>query len=285
MMTAMPAPAPPILTSLANPRIKAVNALRDRRERDRTGRTVVDGAREIRRAIDAGADLVEVFVCEPLLAGPDARAALDSLRDRGLPVQATSEPVFAKLAFGERSEGLVAIARIPSLGLDDLALPADPMVAVVEGVEKPGNLGAILRSADGAAVDAVIAASPRTDLFNPNAIRASAGTIFTVPLAAGPTPGVLTWLRDRGLRIVAARVDAAQAYTDVDMTGPLALVVGAEAEGLGDAWSVPDVVAVHLPMLGIADSLNVSVSAAILFYEARRQRGEPGRTAADTSRG
>ena len=285
MMTAMPAPAPPILTSLANPRIKAASALRDRRERDRTGLTVVDGAREIRRAIDTGADLVEVFVCEPLLAGPDARAALDSLRDRGLPIQATSEPVFAKLAFGERSEGLVAIARITSLALDALAQPLDPLVAVVEGVEKPGNLGAILRSADGAAVDAVIAASPRTDLFNPNAIRASAGTIFSVPLAAGPTPDVLTWLRDRGLRIVAARVDAAQAYSDVDLTGPLALVVGAEAEGLGDAWSAPDVLAVHLPMLGIADSLNVSVSAAILFYEARRQRGEPGRTTADTSRG
>ena len=285
MMTAMPAPAPPILTSLANPRIKAVSALRDRRERDRTGLTVVDGAREIRRAIDAGADLVEVFVCEPLLAGPDARAALDSLRERGLPIQATSEPVFAKLAFGERSEGLVAIARIPSLALDALAPPIDPLVAVVEGVEKPGNLGAILRSADGAAVDAVIAASPRTDLFNPNAIRASAGTIFTVPLAAGATPDVLTWLRNRGLRIVAARVDAARAYTDVDLTGPLALVVGAEAEGLGDDWSAPDVVAVHLPMLGIADSLNVSVSAAILFYEARRQRGEPTRKTADTSRG
>ena len=190
MMTAMPAPAPPILTSLANPRIKAAGALRDRRERDRTGLTVVDGAREIRRAIDAGADLVEVFVCEPLLAGPDARAALDSLRDRGLPVQATSEPVFAKLAFGERSEGLVAIARIPSLELDALAPPIDLLVAVVEGVEKPGNLGAILRSADGAAVDAVIAASPRTDLFNPNAIRASAGTIFSVPLAAGPDRAV-----------------------------------------------------------------------------------------------
>lgn len=285
MMTAMPSPITPTLTSLANPRIKSAGALRDRRERDRTGLTLIDGAREIRRAIDAGADLVEVFICEPLLAGPDARAALDSLRDGGLPVQATSEPVFAKLAFGERSEGLVAIARIPSLALDELAPPRDPLVAVVEGVEKPGNLGAILRSADGAAVDAVVAASPRTDLFNPNAIRASAGTIFTVPLAAAPTPDVLTWLRASGLRIVAARVDAPRAYTDVDLTGPVALVLGAEAEGLGDAWSAPDVVAVHLPMLGVADSLNVSVSAAILFYEARRQRGEPDRPTAKATRG
>ena len=274
----MPSPIPPILTSLANPRIKAATALRDRRERDRTGLTVIDGAREVRRAIDAGADIVEVFVCEPLLAGPDARAALDGLRDRRIPAQATSEVVFARLAFGERSEGLVAIVRIPSLDLGALSLPEDPLVAVVEGVEKPGNIGAILRSADGAAVDAVVAASPRTDPFNPNAIRASAGTIFTVPLAAASTADVLMWLRERGLRIIAARVDGAERYTDVDLTGPVALVVGAEAEGLGDAWSAADVVAVRLPMLGVADSLNVSVSAAILFYEARRQRGEPTRT-------
>jgi RNA methyltransferase, TrmH family len=274
----MPSPAPPILTSVANPRIKSAATLRDRRERDRTGLTLVDGAREIRRAIDAGADVVEVFVCEPQLAGPDARAALDRLRGRDIAIQATSEAVFAKLAFGERSEGLVAIVRIPSLALDALALPADPLVAVVEGVEKPGNLGAILRSADGAAADAVVAASPRSDLFNPNAIRASAGTIFDVPLAAAATSDVLAWLRDHGLRIVAARVDGAERYTDVDLTGPLALVVGAEAEGLADAWSAADIVAVHLPMFGVADSLNVSVSAAILFYEARRQRGEPARS-------
>jgi TrmH family RNA methyltransferase len=277
----MRSPAPPILTSLANPRIKAAAALRDRRERDRTGLTLVDGAREIRRAIDAGASLVEVFVCEPLLAGPDARAALDALRAGDVPIQAASEPVVARLAFGARSEGLVAIVRIPSHQLGELTLPADPLVAVVEGVEKPGNLGAILRSADGAGVDAVVAASPGTDLFNPNAVRASAGTVFSVPLAAAPSSGVLAWLREKGLRIVAARVDAGRVYSDVDLTGPLAVVVGAEAEGLGDAWSAPDIVAVHLPMLGVADSLNVSVSAAILFYEARRQRGEP----ADTTRG
>jgi TrmH family RNA methyltransferase len=278
MMTAMASPTPSILTSLANPRVKAATALRDRRERDRTGLTVVDGAREIRRAIDAGADIVEVFVCESLLAGPDARAALDGLRAAGVVLVPTSAPVFAKLAFGERSEGLVAVARIPSLDLGGLVVATDPLVAVVEGVEKPGNIGAILRSADGAAVDAVVAASPRTDLFNPNAIRASAGTIFAVPVAAAPTADVLAWLRDRRIRIVAARVDATKRYTEVDLTGPLALVVGAEAEGLGDAWSADDVSAVHLPMLGVADSLNVSVSAAILFYEARRQRGDPTST-------
>jgi TrmH family RNA methyltransferase len=272
MMVAMPSPAPPIVTSLANPRVKAAVALRDRRERDRAGLTLVDGARELRRALDAGVTVVEAFACEPQLAGPDARAALDRLRSGAIPIQATSEAVFAKLAFGQRAEGLVAVIRVPSLGLDELALPPSPMVVVVEAVEKPGNLGAILRSADGAGADAVIAASPRTDLFNPNAIRASAGTIFSMPLGAGTTAQTIEWLRERGLRIVAARVDADRAYTESDLTGPLALVVGAEAEGLSEAWRAPAVEPVRIPMLGIADSLNVSVSAAILLYEARRQR-------------
>jgi TrmH family RNA methyltransferase len=275
MMAPMPSPTPAVLTSFANPRIKAATALRDRRARDLAGLTLVDGSREIRRALDAGVQVVEAFSCEPLLAGPDARAALDLLRARGVAVQPTSEPVFAKLAFGERAEGLVAIVRIPSTALAELALPADPLVTVIEGVEKPGNVGAVLRSADGAGADAVVAASPRTDLFNPNAIRASAGTMFTVPVAAAPSADVLAWLRERGLRIVAARVDAERLYTEADLTGPLAIVVGAEADGLTDTWTADDIETVRLPMLGIADSLNVSVSAAVLLYEARRQRGLP----------
>jgi TrmH family RNA methyltransferase len=275
MMAPMPSPTPAVLTSFANPRIKAATALRDRRARDLAGLTLVDGSREIRRALDAGVQVVEAFSCEPLLAGPDARAALDLLRARGVAVQPTSEPVFAKLAFGERAEGLVAIVRIPSTALAELALPADPLVTVIEGVEKPGNVGAVLRSADGAGADAVVAASPRTDLFNPNAIRASAGTMFTIPVAAAPSADVLAWLRERGLRIVAARVDAERLYTEADLTGPLAIVVGAEADGLTDTWTADEIETVRLPMLGIADSLNVSVSAAVLLYEARRQRGLP----------
>ena len=129
-------------------------------------------------------------MCEPLLAGEDARAALDALRARSIPLTTTSETAFAKLAFGDRAEGLVAVVRSPSLVLDDLTLPTDPLILVIEGVEKPGNIGAVLRSADGAGVDAVIAASPRTDLANPNVIRASAGTIFAVPMAAAPTDAV-----------------------------------------------------------------------------------------------
>jgi TrmH family RNA methyltransferase len=189
-----------------------------------------------------------------------------------VPVTTTTESAFAKIAFGDRAEGLLAVVRAPSLRLDDLRLSGDPLLVVVEGVEKPGNLGAILRSADGAGADAVIAASPRTDLANPNVIRASAGTYFAVPRAAAPTDDVIAWLRERRVRVVAARVGAERAYGEADLTGPLAIVLGSEAKGLTDAWQAEDVETVRLPMHGIADSLNVSVAAAVLLYEARRQR-------------
>jgi TrmH family RNA methyltransferase len=268
----MASPTRPELTSRTNPHVVAAAALRDRREREARGLTIVDGAREVRRAIGSGVEVVEVYVCEPLLAGSDARAALDALGAAGVRPVTTSEAVFEKLAFGERAEGLVAIVRIPDLSLDQLNLPADSLVVVLEGVEKPGNVGAALRSADGAGADALIAASPRTDLFNPNAIRASAGTVFAVPLAAAPSAEVFGWLREHGLRIVTARVDAERPYTDADLRGPLAIVLGAEVSGLGETWSGPDVEPVAIPMRGVADSLNVSISAAVLLFEARRQR-------------
>ena len=277
MMRVMPSPTPPELTSAANPRVKAARALRERRERDRTGLTLIDGARELRRALDAGVAIDEAFVCEPLLAGPDARAALDGLLGARVPIVRVTERVLATLAFGERAEGLVAVARVPSLSLDDLSVPPDPLIVVIEGVEKPGNVGAVLRTADGAGADAVIAASPRTDLYNPNAIRASAGTVWAIALAAAPTPAVIDWLRGHGIRIVAARVDAPVRYTEADLTGPVALVLGAETDGLTDSWASPGLESVSLPMLGVADSLNVSVTAAVLLYEARRQRGVPVR--------
>ena len=275
-MSAMSSPARPILTSLANPRIKAAAALRERRDRDRTGRTLIDGTRELRRVLEGDAVVEEVFICESHLAGPDARVVLDDLRAREIRVVSVSEAVLARLAFGDRAEGVVAVVRTPSLDLGALVVPVDPLVVVIEGVEKPGNIGAVLRSVDGAGADALIAADARTDLFNPNAIRASAGAIFSVPLAAASSAAALAWLRGRDLRIVTARVDAERLYTDVDLTGPLAIVLGAEAEGLSDTWAGPDFEAVRLPMLGVADSLNISVTAAILLYEARRQRDVPG---------
>jgi len=266
------------IASATNPRVKAAVRLRDRRERDRTGRTIVDGAREILRALDGGARIVETYVCEPLITSRDARTAVARLRGAGATVLTTSAAAFEKVAFGERSDGVVAIVEMPATGIDRLRLPSHPLLLVIEAVEKPGNLGAIVRTADGAGVDAVIAASAITDVFNPNAIRASLGTVFTVPIGAAPTTDVLALLRRVPVRIVAARIDAEALYTDVDLRGPVGIVVGNEAGGLSAAWSASDVTAVRLPMLGAADSLNVSAAAAILLYEARRQRGIPDRS-------
>jgi TrmH family RNA methyltransferase len=264
----------PRIVSPGNPRIKAAAALRDRGARSAAGLTLVDGARELRRALDAGVEVVEAFVVEARLAGPDARAALDGLLAHGVDVVPVSDAALSRLAFGDRNEGLVAVIRVAPLGLDDLVVRPDPLVAVIEDVEKPGNVGAVLRSADGAGADAVIAAAAGTDLANPNVIRASAGTVFSVRTAAAEPAAVIDWLRERAIRIVAARVDGATLYTDVDLTGPLAIVLGSEAEGLSDAWRAPDIAGIRLPMHGVADSLNVSVSAAILLYEARRQRDQ-----------
>ena len=259
------------LTSKRNPRVQAAVALRERRTRDRSGLTLVDGSRELARALAGGAAVVDVYVDEARL-DPTALAVVDAARSAGAEVVPVAAPVLDRLAYGDRSEGIVAVARIPDLSLAALRLPPHPLLVVVEGVEKPGNLGAILRSADAAGADAVVASDPLTDLFNPNAIRASLGTIFALPVAAGPGAQVRAFLHGEGIRPVAARVEAATLYTDADLRGSVALVLGSEAEGLTDAWRGEDVLAIRLPMLGVADSLNVSVAAAVLLYEARRQR-------------
>lgn len=263
----------PQIASAANPRVKAVAKLRDRRERERTGLTIVDGGREVCRALDAGVAVTEAFVCQPLVRSVDARAAVDALGAAGVRITTVSAIVFDRIAFGDRAEGIVAVLRAPGTDLATLRLPPEPLIVVLEAVEKPGNLGAALRSADGAGVDALLAANVVTDVFNPNAIRASLGTAFTVPIGAGSTPEVLAFLRGNDVRIVAARTDATTDYTEADLRGPVAIAFGSEAGGLSPAWSDSDVTAVRLPMLGAADSLNVSVAAAVLLYEARRQRG------------
>jgi TrmH family RNA methyltransferase len=262
------------ITSPSNPRVTAAARLRDRRERDRRGLTLVDGAREVQRALIARVDVEEAFVCPALIRTRDAEEAATTLEGLGRPIWTLSEAAFQKVAFGDRSDGVVAVVRPPPAELAALNLPADPLVVVLERVEKPGNLGAILRSADGAGADAVIVADPGTDLYNPNAIRASLGTIFSVPLAVAASGDVRTFLRDHRVPVVAARLEAAKPPWRLDLRGPVAFVLGAEATGLEDDWTRDGAaVGVRIPMHGIADSLNVSVAAAILLYEARRQRG------------
>lgn len=262
----------PAITSLTNPRVKAAVHLRDRRQRDRTGLTIVDGARELLRALESGTTIVEAFVCAELIRTAEAEMAVRRLAIAGAKPMRVSPDVIAKVAFGNRSDGVAAIVRVPDTSLEHVFPVPEALLVVIESVEKPGNLGAIMRTADGAGADAVIAADPQTDIFNPNAIRASLGTIFSLPIATATTDATLQWLVSHGIRPIAARVDARRAYTEIDFRGPIAIVLGSEADGLSDAWDDPRVEPARIPMLGLADSLNVSAAAAVLLYEAQRQR-------------
>jgi RNA methyltransferase, TrmH family len=276
----MPEDGAMVIESPANPRIKDAARLRERKAREASGLTLVDGGREALRALEAGAIVETAFICPGLIATTEAKRVAEKVgQDVGpfgasIDVVEVGERAFERLAYGDRSDGVLLVVRVPRSGLEDLELPADPLVVVTEDVEKPGNVGAILRSADAVGASAVIAAGG-TDLFNPNVIRASVGTVFSMPVAAAPAGDVSVWLRERELRIVATRVDAERLHVDADLRGPIAIVLGSEATGLSETWRAPGVEAVRLPMAGVADSLNVSVAAAVLLYEAWRQR-RPG---------
>ncbi len=268
-----PQPSGP-LTSTHHPRFRMALALREGRERRAQGRILIDGSREIDRALRAGVKMLEAWADDERVAfDRDTQNLVERLATAGASVVEASSQLLGRLAYGDRNEGVVAVAATPVATLADLVLPAEPLLGVIEGVEKPGNLGAILRTADGVGLSALIVADPGTDLFNPNVIRASLGTVFSVPTAVASTGDVLEWLRARSIPIVAARVEGSVDYTDADMRGPLAIALGSEARGLSDAWAELAVASVRVPMLGVADSLNVSATAAILFYEALRQRG------------
>jgi TrmH family RNA methyltransferase len=261
------------ITSLQNAKIKSVIRLRDGRGRRRQGRMLIDGVREIRRAWEAGVAIVEVYFCaETCNRSSDAELLVDQLAGSGLVMFEVARTVLEKLTFGERSEGLVAVAVPPDSALDRLVLPSEGLVAVLEGIEKPGNVGAVLRSADAAGVAAVIVADEGTDLFNPNAIRASLGAIFTVPVAAASSREVLDWLRYQDFTIYAAWLDGTEDYSHVTYRGRSAVILGSEAHGLSDLWRSEGITRVRLPMRGLVDSLNVSAAAAVLFYEALRQK-------------
>ena len=279
----IPGPGDPI-TSTANPRIKAALALRERRGRSQSGRLLVDGAREMQRALESDLTVREAFVAPGPLQ-PEAAALVARLAAIGVPLVGVAGAAWSRLAYGERGSEIVAVVDVPPTDLGHVerivALRRDPLLIVVEDAEKPGNLGAIARSADGAGATALLVGVHQhaaADPWNPNAIRASLGTMLSLPIAIAPSTTLLSWLRARAIRVIAARVQAAADYRDTDLRGPLAIVVGSEAAGLGPVWLAGDIVAVHLPMRGRADSLNVSAAAAILLYEACRQRDRDAAT-------
>ena len=268
-------PAELEITSLANPRIKQLVSLRRRRGREQSEVTLVEGLAEIELALSAGVRPLTLYYCAALASSASLPLA-GRVADLGSEIVSVSRPVFEKISYREGPDGWLAV--VPAIETDLARLePGDrPLVLVCAGLEKPGNLGAILRTADAAGVAAVIAADPVTDWGNPNVVRASKGTVFSVPVASASAAEVLDWVAARGLQLVAATPDAQQLASDTDLTGPTAIAVGAEQTGLPAPWLERADVRVRIPMFGRADSLNVSTSAAIVTYEAVRQRLRAG---------
>ncbi len=257
-----------MITSLTNPQVKEAVKLRERKKRREDELIIIDGRREIQRAIASGIEIKKIFF-DPKGCNESLTAVMYS---SGAEMIDVAPNVLEKIAYGSRDEGAVAIAKHPVRTLDDLKLSKSPLIGIAEGVEKPGNIGALLRSADGAGLDALILADCKTDLYNPNAIRASLGTIFSVPVVETTSDEAIRWLEQNGIVIFAAIVDGAVEYSTVNYKQPCAIVVGAEDDGLTDRWRGKNVTPIFLPMNGIADSLNVSVTAGILYYHALSQR-------------
>lgn len=266
-----------VITSPSNPRLKACVALRRRRTREQQGLTLVEGLEELTLAVDAGVRPRTVLTCPELMLDPRAGTAmLDDLERGGAELLRLSRAAFEKVAYREGPDGWLAVVESVQRRPEELHLGTDPLLLVAEGVEKPGNLGAMLRTADATGVTGVIAADPVTDWGNPNVVRSSKGCVFSVPVAAESTTATLSWLEAQKIPLLAATPDTDVLHTDVDLTGPVAIAVGTEKYGLTDAVMDAAATRVRIPMVGRVNSLNVATSAAVLLYEAVRQRGVRG---------
>jgi len=261
-----------VITSTQNPRLKAAARLREStRERERSGQILIDGLRAARLADERGITLIEIFLAADRASHEEAEFA-HRLAARGVVVEEVAPEAFRKVAYGDAPDHLVAVAQRPETGLDHILPPKPALLVVVEGVEKPGNLGAILRTADAVGVHGVIVSGPGCDPFGPNVVRSSRGTLFSVPLAVAEPQRVADWLYALNIPLVAATPDAEHLYTAAPLAGPCAIAVGAEHAGLSPELRAAASFHLKLPMRGAADSLNVSVTCAVLLYEALRQR-------------
>lgn len=261
-----------LITSLQNPSVKNIVKLAKSRERKEQQLFVIEGARELSLALQSDYIVESLYVCWEMFEKTKYPSVLDSMEEKN--VLDISPEVFGKIAYRENSDGVVAIAKPKLHKLEYIKLSANPFVIVLEAVEKPGNLGAILRTADAAAVDAVVVCDPQTDLYNPNVVRSSVGGIFTVQTAVCSSADAAAWLKANNISSYAAELQAAEFYQDIDFRMPSAIVMGTEAEGLTGFWLKNATKRIKIPMRGKIDSLNVSVSTAVLTFEAMRQRGE-----------
>jgi len=255
------------ITSLQNKLIKEVLELREASQRRAQGLTIIDGVREIKRAVEAGVVIARIFYVKG-----SQEALLKQLASRRIETIEVSDRVMEKLVYGERHEGIIAIAQTSKLALKDLKLSKEPLIVVLESLEKPGNLGAILRTCDGVGVEAVLVGDAKTDVYNPNVIRSSTGVVFSLPVVCASSSEIVAFLKSQHIKICAAAPEASKLYTQAVYKGRWAIVLGSEDKGLSDLWLKAADVTVKIPMKGQADSLNVSISAAVILYEALRQR-------------
>jgi TrmH family RNA methyltransferase len=263
------------ITSAQNPKIKRVVKLFDRKERNETGLFLIEGYRELTRAVKGGVKIETLFICRKLFLGSNEETLIVQIQHQGASVIECSEGVFKKLSYRDRPDGLVAIAQQMQLTLQDLIInKTSPFFVVAEAIEKPGNLGTILRSADAAGADGVIVCDRCTDIYNPNVVRASVGTLFTIPVVEATSDEVLSWLASHSIQVVAATPSAEKEFTQVDLKGAVAIAVGTEQLGLTPLWMEAAQVRVRIPMRGVADSLNVATATTLLLYEVVRQRGK-----------
>jgi RNA methyltransferase, TrmH family len=260
------------ITSLQNPRVKHIVRLRDeKRQRREEGLMLVEGYDEIQLALSAG------HQPQTLFSAPEVISRQIHIGNADVERVTVNRAVFEKMSYRDNPDGWLAIFPIPHTSLDDLKLGNSPLVLVAESVEKPGNLGAILRTADAAHVDALLVCDPRVDLWNPNVVRASRGAVFSVPTVECDNVSALEWLKGRAIKILAATPSAEELYSEVNLCKPVAIAVGTEDAGLTDFWMSNADVKVKIPMMGKVNSLNVSVSAALIVYEAVRQRNHSRR--------
>ena len=260
------------ITSLQNQSIKRVVKLRDSRTRRESGLIIVEGLRELTMAKNTGICFEELFFCPEFISDRNKNKYIKEISDKGTAVLEVTDKIFEKIAFGHRHEGMLGICRQPKRTLDNLEYKKDSLFVVVENIEKPGNLGAIVRTCDGAGIDGVIVCDRSTDIYNPNVIRSSIGTIFCVKVIQSSNQRALTFLKSRKCTIYTTSPYASTPYSQIQFKGACAIVLGSEKKGVSNFWIDNSDIKVAIPMSGQADSLNVSTTAAIVIFEAVRQR-------------